>query len=115
VLVIATCSFAGILYWSVGLNDDLGKFGFFALATGVNFAIAMLVGFTIACGITGEVGPAVLLPVFTTLNMLVGGFFIRKATIHGIWIWLYWISFIQWTWSALMLNEFEGMVGGCTS
>jgi len=32
--------------------------------------------------------------------MLVGGFFIRKATIHGIWIWLYWISFIQWTWSA---------------
>ena len=56
-----------------------------------------------------EVGPAVFLPVFTTLNMLVGGFFIRKATIHGIWIWLYWISFIQWTWSALMVNEFEGM------
>lgn len=53
-------------------------------------------------------GPAVFLPVFTTLNMLVGGFFIRKATIHAIWIWLYWISFIQWTWSGLMVNEFGG-------
>ena len=41
------------------------------------------------------------------LHMLVGGFFIRRATIHGIWIWLYWISFVQWTWSALMINEFE--------
>ena len=25
-----------------------------------------------------------------------------------MWIWLYWISFLQWTWSAIMLNEFEG-------
>ena len=33
---------------------------------------------------------------------------IRKATIHSMWIWLYWISFLQWTWSAIMLNEFEG-------
>ena len=108
-LFIATCTFSAILYWSVGLNDDLEKFGFFALSTGVNFVIAMLVGFTIASGIGGEVGPAVFLPVFTTLNMLVGGFFIRKATIHAIWIWLYWISFIQWTWSALMVNEFENI------
>ena len=108
-LVLAVGSFSAILYWSVELNDNLAKFGFFVLTTGVNFTIAMLVGFTIASGITGEVGPAVILPVFTTLNMLVGGFFIRKATIHAIWIWLYWISFIQWTWSALMVNEFEGM------
>ena len=61
----------------------------------------MLIGFSIAASIRGEVGPAVILPVFTTLNMLVGGFFIRRVSIHALWIWLYWISFIQWTWSAL--------------
>ena len=93
---------------SVGLNASTSAFAFFVLAAVVNFAIAMLVGFTIAAGIRGEVGPAVFLPVFTTLNMLVGGFFIRKVTIHAVWIWLYWISFIQWTWSALMANEFGG-------
>lgn len=108
-IVLAGGAFSAILYWSVGLNDDAAKFGFFMLSMGVNFTIAMLVGFTIAAAIAGEVGPAVFLPVFTTLNMLVGGFFIRKATIHGIWIWLYWISFIQWTWSALMVNEFGSM------
>ena len=107
-LFLSGGAFASVLYWCIGLNDDLERFGFFVLATFVNFAIAMLVGFTIASGIAGEVGPAVVLPIYTTLNMLVGGFFIRKATIHSMWIWLYWISFLQWTWSAIMLNEFEG-------
>ena len=107
-LVVAALTFAAILYPSVGLNPSPEAFAFFVLAAVVNFAIAMLVGFTIAAGIRGEVGPAVFLPVFTTLNMLVGGFFIRKVTIHAVWIWLYWISFIQWTWSALMANEFAG-------
>ena len=106
-LVVAGGSFAAILYYYVGLADDWERFLFFFLANVVNFAIAMLIGFSIASGISGEVGPSVFLPVFTTLNMLVGGFFIRKATIHVVWKWLYWISFIQWTWSALMVNEFE--------
>jgi|TARA_B110000503_G_scaffold126193_2_gene194551 hypothetical protein len=32
--------------------------------------------------LTDEVGPAVVLPVFTTPNMLVGGFFMRFVSIH---------------------------------
>ena len=107
-VVAAAAAFCGVLYWSVGFHDDAGTFGFFFLACVVNFCTAMLIGFSIAASIRGEVGPAVILPVFTTLNMLVGGFFIRRVSIHALWIWLYWISFIQWTWSALMTNEFKG-------
>ena len=107
-VVAAAAAFCGILYWSVGFDDEGATFGFFFLACVVNFSTAMLVGFSIAASIRGEVGPAVILPVFTTLNMLVGGFFIRHVSIHALWIWLYWISFIQWTWSALMTNEFRG-------
>ena len=72
-LFLSGGAFASVLYWCIGLNDDLERFGFFVLATFVNFAIAMLVGFTIASGIAGEVGPAVVLPIYTTLNMLVAG------------------------------------------
>jgi len=107
-VILATTTFSTILYWSVGLNAVADNFLFFMLVTGTNFITAMLVGFTISSMLPGEVGPAVLLPVFTTLNMLVGGFFIRESTIHSMWIWLYWISFIQWNWSALMVNEFKG-------
>jgi hypothetical protein len=39
--------------------------------------------------------------------MLVGGFFIRAKTIHVMWKWLYTVSFIQWVWSALMVNEYQ--------
>ena len=107
-VVAAAAAFCGVLYWSVGFDDDVKTFGFFFTACVVNFSTAMLIGFSIAAAIRGEVGPAVVLPVFTTLNMLVGGFFIRRVSIHALWIWLYWISFIQWTWSALMTNEFQG-------
>jgi len=92
-VILATTTFSTILYWSVGLNAVADNFLFFMLVTGTNFITAMLVGFTISSMLPGEVGPAVLLPVFTTLNMLVGGFFIRESTIHSMWIWLYWISF----------------------
>jgi hypothetical protein len=44
-----------------------------------------------------------------TRYTMAGGFFIRRAAMHGIWLWLYWISHLQWMWSALMLNEFAGM------
>ena len=51
---------------SIGLNSDLNNFGFLMLANANNFFIAMLIGFTIASSIAGEVGPAVLLPVLTS-------------------------------------------------
>ena len=51
-LFLSGGAFAAVLYWCIGLNDDLERFGF-VLATFVNFAIAMLVGFTIASGIAG--------------------------------------------------------------
>jgi ABC-type multidrug transport system permease subunit len=65
-LLVSGASFVVILYWSVGLNDNLDRFAFFVLATEVNFTISMLIGFTIASSVTGEVGPAVLLPLFAS-------------------------------------------------
>ena len=86
-MICAAFAFCGVLYWSVGFHDDTHTFWFFTLCCVVKFTTAMLIGFTIAASITGEVGPAVVLPVFTTLNMLVGGFFIRVVSIHTGWIW----------------------------
>ena len=106
--VLASMSFAAILYWSVGLNPSVGSFFFFFLANFVNLNIAMLIGCAIAAAIPGDVGPAVILPIVGTLNMLVGGFFIRARTIHDVWKWLYNLSFIQWAWSAVMVNEYAG-------
>lgn len=104
--MLASMAFAAILYWCVGLNPSAGSFFFFFLSNFVNFNIAMLIGCCIAAAIPGDVGPAVILPIVGTLNMLVGGFFIRARTIHDVWSWLYEISFIQWAWSAVMVNEY---------
>ena len=88
----------------------MGTYWFNVLANFVNMTCAMLLGYTISATVPGEVGPGVVLPVFATLNMLVSGFFVRCETIPFIWKWLYEISWMQWSWSAVMSNEFGGNV-----
>jgi len=101
--ILYTC----IIYFSIGLD---GSYWFVVLANLINMICCMLIGYTIAATIPGEIGPGVLLPVFGTLNMLVSGFFIRCDTIPKVWKWLYEISWMQWSWSAVMVNEFGGSV-----
>lgn len=85
--------------------------------------------FTFASVMPGEIAPAVMLPCYATLNTLVAGFLITRNTIPSacalqclrihatrltrlflavIWRWLYTISYEQWLWSSLMINQFDG-------
>ena len=106
--VVAALVYTGILYPAVKLRMDAEALLFFALCTFVNLMIAMLVGFTLSSVLPGEVAPMVLLPCYATLNTLVTGFLLTRATIPVIWRWLYTLSYEQWLWSALMVNQFEG-------
>ena len=106
--VVAALVYTGILYPSCKLRMDAEAFLFFALCTFVNLMIAMLVGFTLSSVLPGEVAPMVLLPCYATLNTLVAGFLLTRATIPVIWRWLYTLSYEQWLWSALMVNQFKG-------
>jgi hypothetical protein len=106
--ILASLSFSAVLYWCVGLNPTAIAFFFFVFTCLVNFTISQLIGCTISAAIPGDVGPASVLPIYATINMLVGGFFIRARTIHNAWRWLYNISFIQWAWSSIMVNEYDG-------
>jgi hypothetical protein len=67
----------------------------------------MTLGLAIGALFIGEAIPSVVLPVYITLNMLVCGFFVREETIPVIWKWLYNISFMQWVFSALCINQFQ--------
>lgn len=69
--------------------------------------LAMTLGLAIGAIFLGEAIPSVILPVYITLNMLVCGFFVREETIPIWWHWLYDISFMQWVFSALCINQFE--------
>ena len=69
--------------------------------------LSMTLGLAIGAIFIGEAIPSVVLPVYITLNMLVCGFFVREETIPVIWHWLYDISFMQWVFSALCINQFQ--------
>ena len=99
--------YTSIIFYSIGLQ---GNFWFVVFANFVNMIVCMLIGYTIAAIVPGEIGPGVVLPVFSTLNMLVSGFFVRFKTIPEIWTWFYDLSWIQWCWSAVMVNEFGDSV-----
>jgi ABC-type multidrug transport system permease subunit len=105
--ILSSVAFSSILYWCVDLDHAAASFAFFCLAAFTNFTIAQLIGCSISAAVPGDVGPAALLPILSTLMMLVGGFFVRASTIQPIWKWLYRISYVQWSWSSIMVNEYH--------
>ena len=92
----------------MGLRPSPAAFLFFVLACWTNMVIAFTLGFAVAAAFPGDLAPAVVLPCFATLHAMVAGFLVSKATLPPVWRWLYWISYEQWTFSALMINQFGG-------
>lgn len=107
-LAASALAFAGVLYPSVGLRPSPPRFLFFALVCFANLCTAMLVGYTLASALPGDVAPLVLLPSFATLHTLCTGFLISRSALPALWRWLYTISYEQWLWRALMLNQHRG-------
>jgi len=69
---------------------------------------AATLGMSLGSLLVGEALPTIVLPLLSTLLLLLAGFFIRASTISACWKWLYWLSFVQWAFAAVMVNQFEG-------
>ncbi|KAK3240482.1 hypothetical protein CYMTET_49679 [Cymbomonas tetramitiformis] len=104
---VASFLFSGILYHLVGLTATREAFLFFVFLFFLNLLIASMLGMALGALLPGEATPSVILPLYTTLNMLCAGFFVRKDTIKAMWEWMYYISYMQWGFSASMLNQFQ--------
>mmetsp|Transcript_14129 Transcript_14129/g.35702 ORF Transcript_14129/g.35702 Transcript_14129/m.35702 type:complete len:303 (+) Transcript_14129:1-909(+) len=109
--LMGAIGFAVITYFAIELKMTPYGFFFYTFASFVVNMVATAIAFSAASNIHIDFLPQALCTVWNTLNVLVAGFFLPKCQIPKWWSWLYWISYQQWTWSALMINQFGSESG----
>eukprot|EP00475_Leptophrys_vorax_P023598 TRINITY_DN3229_c0_g1_i3.p1 TRINITY_DN3229_c0_g1~~TRINITY_DN3229_c0_g1_i3.p1 ORF type:complete len:687 (+),score=141.68 TRINITY_DN3229_c0_g1_i3:16-2076(+) len=110
-----TISYGSIMYWMTGLQSDAGKFFIFLLTmVGTAFS-AEGVGFFISTISPNVMIANLLTPIILITFLLLSGFYANISTIPKFFIWLEYISFMRYGYSAIMTNEFTGLTLYCTS
>ena len=100
--------FSAVIYFPVELNAGAGPYLFYTLTFFVINQCAMVLAFAVGALFPGEALSSVIVPFLSTINSVVAGFLVLPGSIPAVWKWVYWISYYQWGWSALMLNQFQG-------
>ena len=109
--LLGALGFGLITYFVIGLKLTPYAFFFYVLVSFTGNMVSTTIAFSVAANIHIDFLPQAICTVWNTLNILVSGFFLPKCQIPVWWIWLYWISYQQWIWSALMLNQFGDQSG----
>jgi len=108
--IFAVLLFSPVVYWSCNMSDHIYAYIFFNLALWtLNFAAVMLTLAVASASPNVEIAGAAV-PLVMTLNFFCGGFMVLADKIPVWWKWLYNVSYVQWGFSALMVNQFEGQV-----
>ena len=106
--IAAVLIFSPIVYWSCSLTDHVYSYIFFNITLWtLNFAAVMLTLAVASASPNVEIAGAAV-PLVMTLNFFCGGFMVLADKLPVWWKWLYTISYVQWGFSALMVNQFEG-------
>eukprot|EP00428_Durinskia_dybowskii_P019152 CAMPEP_0170221460 /NCGR_PEP_ID=MMETSP0116_2-20130129/10419_1 /TAXON_ID=400756 /ORGANISM="Durinskia baltica, Strain CSIRO CS-38" /LENGTH=625 /DNA_ID=CAMNT_0010472141 /DNA_START=45 /DNA_END=1922 /DNA_ORIENTATION=+ len=107
-LIAVVCS--TIIYFSLALNPDGGKFVFFILNLFLTLVCAEAVVFLVAtiCPIF-IVSLAASAFIFGTF-MIFQGFFIRRPNIPIGWRWAHWLGFHSYSFRNALYNEFDGRI-----
>lgn len=95
--------FVVITYYLIGLHGSLIYY-FVSVAVFVNVALSVIAA--IGAGAeNSEVGMNIL-SLVNTMAMLFSGFIVSRVDIPRGWIWAFWASYYQWSFSGLLGNEF---------
>lgn len=98
-----------IVYWAVGFQADAMKYLVFQLILILLALASNAIGLFLACifedvAVALVVAPLILLPL-----MMFSGFVLNPESIK-VWLgWLEWLSPIKYAFSAIALNEFQGL------
>ncbi|KAJ1020559.1 hypothetical protein NDA13_005874 [Ustilago tritici] len=111
--VIQRIIFYAVVYWMVGLRQTAGAFFIWLAINVLQVGTAIGLGLVIGCGAQSIELANVFAPVINVIFLLFGGNLLPLSSIPPWFIWLYWISPITYTYSALAQNEFRNIQFSC--
>jgi ABC-type multidrug transport system permease subunit len=102
-----------IVYFMIGYQMDAGRFFIFAVIMILINNCGMMVGI-FAGSVSNELDVALaVLPLLLLPLMVFSGFFLNSATTPYYFIWVQYLSPIKYGFTAMVLNEYEGMTFTC--
>eukprot|EP00871_Galdieria_phlegrea_P004491 jgi/Galph1/5042/GphlegSOOS_G56.1 len=99
------------LYWMVGLRDDARSFFLFLVVVFLTSLTAEALALTVSVSIgwcPDTSNSSGIIPLFLVISLLFGGFFLSNAQIPNYFVWLKYMSFIKYSFGALMHIQFDG-------
>lgn len=111
--IIFPCVFGTIVYWMVGFQSDAEKFFIFLTVVILCANIGSGLGFVLGT-LARDTSVAISLVPLTVLPFMVfSGFFVNSNSVPDYFIWIQYISFINYGFQALTINEFQGLTFQC--
>mmetsp|Transcript_12998 Transcript_12998/g.40025 ORF Transcript_12998/g.40025 Transcript_12998/m.40025 type:complete len:644 (+) Transcript_12998:133-2064(+) len=105
--------FGVIVYWLTGMAPDFKKFVIFLIVHVSHVINAYSVGLA-ASTITLNTRKAIVLAsVYTLASVLLAGFYANDRNLNKVALAFQYASYIRYSYSALVLNEFEGRTYAC--
>ncbi|KAG2454171.1 hypothetical protein HYH02_001206 [Chlamydomonas schloesseri] len=103
--LINSAAFSVMVYSSVGLTMDAGRFFIFLLNL-IAMGIQSVTTFQLLGALTrNDVATQGLGGVLLMINVLLSGFPIARTSIPGWWIWGYWLSPMSWSLRSMLVSE----------
>ena len=101
-----------ILYWIVGLNPN--TFGYFLLILMLSVTLAISLGLWVSSFAPSPEAASVMGPPLLIIGLLFGGYYINVDSLPIVANWIPYLSFMRWTFQALIVNEFTGLSFDCS-
>jgi ATP-binding cassette subfamily G (WHITE) protein 1 len=104
------------VYWIVNLNPSAGKYTLFLVTLVLISLISGILGYGAGVLFPTPMEISAVVPTIVLPLILFSGFFIPSSNIPPYWIWLYYLSFFQYSVQILLTNEFNtGTFEICTA
>ena len=111
--VLATLIFVIPVYWMIGLDNNLTKFGTYLVICVVHGVTMTIMGIMISAGVPNVRVGQIIAPLFIGIFLVFGGLLVNLNSTPNALAWIKWISVIQYSYSALSRNEFTGLEFNC--
>eukprot|EP00183_Erythrolobus_madagascarensis_P001359 CAMPEP_0185850942 /NCGR_PEP_ID=MMETSP1354-20130828/4874_1 /TAXON_ID=708628 /ORGANISM="Erythrolobus madagascarensis, Strain CCMP3276" /LENGTH=740 /DNA_ID=CAMNT_0028551673 /DNA_START=159 /DNA_END=2381 /DNA_ORIENTATION=+ len=101
------------VYWMAGLNPAFWRFVVFVIVLLTTVLAAQSMGLFVSALVMDIKRGQVILTCFMLGSMLVGGYYVNNSNIPDWLGWLKYVSFVQYSFTALFINEFDDSVFAC--
>lgn len=97
------------IYFSLGLNDEDGKFSLFLITCILLAMCGVSIGLLCGCMFNDVSSAIAAAPIFMIPHLLFGGFLTNTDSIPVVFIWLEYTSAFKFGFQALAENEYEDL------